>query len=314
MNEIIENNILEDYQKGFTCRQIAKKYNLVHSTVSLALKRNGKNVRLFNRPILENKKLISAIDLYINQKKDMYEIANILDISYGGVRNAFIRNSIKIRTKSESQRRFKVDEKFFEDINNEKKAYILGLIFADGYNNNYGFNITLVKTDYLLLEKIREIIKSKKLVFYPKKRNVAILRVNSKKISEDLTKLGCIRNKSLVLKFPSYEQVPECLFRHFLRGYFDGDGCLAIDKRKQFNISVVSSPNFIDSLYIYFQNKFQSGGSVRKKGNVKELIYGGNKQALKIGKFLYENSTIYLERKYQKYLLAKENYIKKNNL
>ena len=44
------------------------------------------------------------------------------------------------------------------------------------------------------------------------------------KIHHDLEKHGCVENKSLILQFPT--TVPEELMHHFIRGYFDGDGCI----------------------------------------------------------------------------------------
>lgn len=39
---------------------------------------------------------------------------------------------------------------------------------------------------------------------------------------EDLINLGCVPNKSLILKFPTFDIVPEKYMSHFIRGYFDG--------------------------------------------------------------------------------------------
>ena len=60
----------------------------------------------------------------------------------------------------------------------------------------------------------------------------------SKEMATDLAKAGCYNKKSLTLKFPTEEQVPSKLIRHFLRGYVDGDGCLCCtEKTKQFSIT-----------------------------------------------------------------------------
>lgn len=48
----------------------------------------------------------------------------------------------------------------------------------------------------------------------------------SKKSYTDLINKGCGINKSLILKFPDETQVPQNLISHFIRGYFDGDGCV----------------------------------------------------------------------------------------
>jgi intein/homing endonuclease len=57
--------------------------------------------------------------------------------------------------------------------------------------------------------------------------------------------MGMVPNKSLVLKFPD---IPKEMYRHFIRGYFDGDGslCLHINKRGKFQplLSITSTDDF----------------------------------------------------------------------
>ena len=47
---------------------------------------------------------------------------------------------------------------------------------------------------------------------------------NSKKLCSDLTRLGAVRNKSLILTFPKF--ITDELMPSFILGYFDGDGCV----------------------------------------------------------------------------------------
>lgn len=55
---------------------------------------------------------------------------------------------------------------------------------------------------------------------------MVIQSLRSQKTVDDLKQLGCIERKSLILKFPTEEQVPFDLLHHFIRGYFDGDGSI----------------------------------------------------------------------------------------
>ena len=52
------------------------------------------------------------------------------------------------------------------------------------------------------------------------------LKISNKHIGNSLINKGCIPKKSLILEFPNLSQVPKFLIRHFIRGYFDGDGCI----------------------------------------------------------------------------------------
>ena len=51
------------------------------------------------------------------------------------------------------------------------------------------------------------------------------LKINSKKLTQQLTKLGCVQAKSLILTWPQW-LTDQKLQQHFIRGYFDGDGSL----------------------------------------------------------------------------------------
>lgn len=64
-------------------------------------------------------------------------------------------------------------------------------------------------------------------------KDKSTVNFSSLSLCKDLTKLGAKRNKSLTLEFPSDEIVPKKYKHHFIRGYFDGDGCIWNGKRKR---------------------------------------------------------------------------------
>jgi intein/homing endonuclease len=51
-----------------------------------------------------------------------------------------------------------------------------------------------------------------------------MIRLYGKKLHDDLVKHGCVEKKSLILQFP--KDLSQELISHFVRGYFDGDGCI----------------------------------------------------------------------------------------
>lgn len=126
------------------------------------------------------------------------------------------------------------DETFFEIIDSEEKAYFLGLIYADGFvsSSKGSFGISLQEEDSYIIEQLKESLKfggSVKNVGRKKPHHKDRFRidVSSTKMLRDLSKLGVVDNKSLILKFPNKEQVPRNLMNHFLRGVFDGDGSIS---------------------------------------------------------------------------------------
>ena len=68
----------------------------------------------------------------------------------------------------------------------------------------------------------------KRIISLSNKKHIAYrLCLNSVKFGNDLEKHGCVPNKSFILRRPNIE---EGLIRHFVRGYFDGDGCVSFNK------------------------------------------------------------------------------------
>lgn len=138
-----------------------------------------------------------------------------------------------------SKRKYNVDDYFFDEINNQERAYILGLFYADGCNYENGVvKIDLAEQDYNYLLKIKDILNytgeikkygegKKKFTGYDKLYNcqdICRLSMRSKHMSDQLAEKGCIHNKTYSLLFPTENILPKELIRHFIRGYMDGDG------------------------------------------------------------------------------------------
>ena len=104
---------------------------------------------------------------------------------------------------------------------------------------------------------------------------------------------------------------------------FDSDGCITRSCSKKypnsFNyyISFVSTEKFIKGIQKYLKkelnitNKKIQTRFPERKNNIRILNIDGNLQVEKILNHLYDNSTIFLERKYKKYLELKNiNYMR----
>ena len=126
--------------------------------------------------------------------------------------------------------------------------------------------IALQEKDRDILEKIRIDIGSNKplcLKSSENKRNNGewydykdqyALDVCNKHWCERLSELGCVPNKSLVLKFPDY--LSDEMLPHFIRGYFDGDGCIVNAKSGNHNINLTSTKDFCISVQNIVFNLF----------------------------------------------------------
>jgi len=112
-------------------------------------------------------------------------------------------------------------------------------------------------------------------------------------------------NKSESLTGDILNRIPKESLHHFIRGYFDGDGCVRfslIDNRKEFAVDIAGTQDFLTALkkhMIYSLNL--SNVQIRKDKGVFRLAWGGNLQVRRIKEYLYQDSTIYLERKKEKF-------------
>jgi hypothetical protein len=212
--------------------------------------------------------------------------------------------------------RYIINESYFEIINTPDKAYFLGLLYADGYSINNTVGIDLQESDKELLEKFNKYLESNKpLKTYPRKcinsQNRVRLIITRKKIAKDLEKLGLLSNKTHSICFPTEEQVPLKLQSHFIRGVFDGDGCISKGKRF-YNASITGNKCLLEGIEKVLVNntKIKKGYYTKRHKNKNDNIYtlnlSSNSYALKFFDFIYEDATIFLKRKFDKFQKLKE--------
>lgn len=181
---------------------------------------------------LNNQEKQELVEKYKAGNFTCTDLAKIYNISREAVGGLLKRRHILINNnQSQLQRKYTLDESYFDEINTEAKAYFLGLLYADGYNNEERncVQISLQEQDKEILELFNKEIKSNRpLLFLNLKKynknnqNCYRLSISSVKISKRLKELGCLQKKSFKIIFPTF--LREDLIRHFIRGYFDGDG------------------------------------------------------------------------------------------
>jgi hypothetical protein len=141
--------------------------------------------------------------------------------------------------------RYEINENFFKAWSSDM-AYVLGYICADGClidarKSSRTQYIGISSNDQSILFKINHVLGCNKPIYSRPERFVKFpsgkkykcspsykLRIGNKIMFNDVIKLGVTPNKSLSLKILN---VPTRYFSHFLRGYFDGDGCLTLIKQ-----------------------------------------------------------------------------------
>ena len=208
-------------------------------------------------------------------------------------------------------------------------AYVLGFMFADGslidsnassrtyYLSFYNNDLDLLIQIMSVLQSNHQIyVKLPKLMTHKNERYTSnqsyILRIGNKNMYQDLLDLGLTHRKSNTMHLP---YVPSKYFNFFLRGYFDGDGCINFYMAKgrlTNRLSLIftsGSTAFLEEI----ANKIGLMLNVdppryNKSMGAYNLVCRGVKATLVLD-YMYSNLDIapYLKRKYHKYLDYKNN-------
>ena len=236
------------------------------------------------------------------------------------------------------QNRLKFDNTVFDCIDTEEKAYWLGFIFADGYissdslkgKSRYLLEISLKASDKNHLDKFNKFMKhenASKVTIEDAKCGKTICKrcrwyVANKHLWETLNSYGCTPRKSLTLKFPN-ESIFKSrdLIRHFIRGYFDGDGCISY-ANKEHTIPVyqiLGTKEFLKVIMSYLNIEETLFHNHNNKKEVTMYIQASNRKAMYVLHKLYDNCSIYLNRKYERFIyfcriFEKSNMLKQTNI
>lgn len=133
--------------------------------------------------------------------------------------------------------KYAVDETFFTKWSSDM-AYVLGFWYADGSVEfapaMRGKYIRVTCTDREIVESIKFAMRSAHTIVATSKgkrfKDVYLLRIGSAALFDQLVQLGVVERKSTVITLP---EVPRQFLMHFVRGYFDGDGCVYLEKNKK---------------------------------------------------------------------------------
>ena len=253
--------------------------------------------------------LIAQIPSLIEKKLSVKEIAEALKISYSATYRLIAKLGLKVPN---YHNRLKFNNTVFDIIDTEEKAYWLGFLYADGnvHSKMNVVNITLKKEDSCHLKKLNSFLENEVDIKYHTVNNkyeCCRLAICDKHFKERLIELGCVPNKSLVLQFPSIDLFTDpVLIYSFIRGYVDGDGCLTFSRNGRLSIQILGTYQFLSKLSEYFPDKFHLYKIKRLKSNTWTLSCSGNNADF-IANVLYKNAHIYLQRKYNRFVVLCRN-------
>ena len=297
LNMINKYDIMEKFNVSMkTAERIMKKLNLTHSS----------------------SQTICIIKEYLNGTSTK-ELSRKYSMSTNNIVNLLKRRNIERR-----QSKYYANFNYFENIDTEDKAYFLGFIYADGNLYKNTLKIYINQRDEDILYKFKKYIKSdhplKKSIVkndnFKNPSNMVRIEITSPKIRNDLIKWGCYENKTFNITFP--KQLSENLLKHFIRGYMDGDGrsfsyYKLSSKSKycgyeKYCIGICGTIDFLESLRTIFQNELHLSVTAKlanrfpeRNNNIRCLKISGKQQVLKLLDWLYQDSTVFLDRKKEKY-------------
>lgn len=268
---------------------------------------------------------VSVVDSIVTEYKQGSSIkflAKKHNVSVSPINRILARNNVCVR-----KRKHTFDEKYFDKIDTETKAYLLGYLWADGWNyrnpekRTYIVAMELHSKDVEVLELLRrelnysgeiEIRKPRKKKTFASEGPHCQLRLCSKYLSDKLNEIGMVSRKSLVCLFP---RLDDKLVRHFVRGYFDGDGSMTMNNcGKDANFNILSSQEFCQSLLDVIESDLGVKSVVRnrKDSKIKQIAIGGAINTIKIMDWMYSDATCFLKRKREKFVRFLTNYKKKD--
>lgn len=207
-------------------------------------------------------------------------------------------------------KKYFVDYKQFETVRKPEVAYLLGLLWADGYlKPNYALRIKANREDLESLESVFNSVGTWGVYDYNPiggRKPQRIIEITDKNLGQILENFGFL-DKSHISACKMLNSIPDELKHYWFRGYFDGDGGICIYKKyPQVNFSggyeqdftfLFNQLNKLEIGFHYVQrknDKSQSGAvTLNSRQGVKvfsDYIYQGKQFGLKRKKIKFETA------------------------
>lgn len=195
---------------------------------------------------------------------------------------------------------------YFSEIDTELKAYFLGLMQSDGWihsksekSNQVGLCLA---EDYILEKFKQELDSENKIVIRHQRKEhykaLYQLQIDSPFLYKDLLKYG-VDDKFKSCYMPI---LPKKLYNHYLRGLFDGDGCVCIGKTvNNLHVNFLSGIKIASQISFFLSNEigiYQSQPHLtNNKVGLYEVRYAEKDDVLSIYNYLYKDATFWMKRK-----------------
>ena len=297
--------IITKYNNGITCSKLATEYGVKYMAIWKLLK--SKNAYFQRNKLSKEKELALLLD-YKNGIRSP-ELGKKYGITQASASNYIRRNKITVHPNGVINR---INTQFFKTLTKES-LWLLGWFYSDGNvsKSKNGFNITVHSNDEEVLLKMQKIMDSNvNAIYRPKNRKIMVFYGCEPTIHSDLISLGCVPNKSLIIRYPTFF-TEDCQHWSFLRGILEGDGHIGFKSKARkpgLNCEFASgSLLFLQDIASVLRDKLQIETKIVERANSnskKLIIMGGKSSVFKFLDCLYKDcpENLRLERKYQIYL------------
>ena len=250
-----------------------------------------------NKYILTTEGLSFLVEKY-NSGLTQKQLADAFNVSRDVIKRWMKENNIEGR-----KRKYSFNENYFSNISSPEQAYWLGFLSADGYVSNRGeLVLELQEADLNHIKKFKKALNATqpiKKIYCGKEKQFLHYRIyiRCKKMTQELENYGIVPNKSLTF-VP--KNIPENLFKFWILGYLDGDGCISKSK-KHVKISFTGTYETLSII----KNYFHSNNTIAKEHRCKNNTYCFSPELKIAEKFLaeiqYQFLPYVLERKKIRY-------------
>lgn len=257
-----------------------------------------------------------VVKMYIEEEKSINQISKELGVDWATVRRDLDSRNVEVQTiRNQYGSSNGVSNHLFEKIDDSDSAYWLGFLYADGSvrKDRNEIVLDLQEKDLKSVEDFHQYCGNKNSIrTHNKKLNGKDFisyasGFSNAKVKQNLMRLGCVPNKSLILTFPIEEQVPTSYIYDFVRGYIDGDGYIQFDREKhRYRIMILGTEEFLKGLMNRLDLFNHCSISKDKNSSIYVLTISHKDFVLELLEKLYGNSKYHLQRKYDIYKQAVE--------
>lgn len=249
-------------------------------------------------------------DLYYNQKLSSNEIGKLYGVYGETITFNMNKLGFKLRKVGDASRinaKYQINSSFFDDINNEKTAYVLGYTITDGHVTPDGALMYCAR-DKDVIEKVHDALESTHPITTKMQagNEYYLFTARSKMLCKKLWDLGIDNKKSYTLNMDLIEEkIDKENIRHLLRGMIDGDGSIqctmntaGANKKHTLGIAFTKTQSACSFVCrnLDITNKWRDEGS-----GVYTVRTNNRDKVIAIGHYLYDDATIYMDRKKHKF-------------